>query len=108
MLGAFGAHGLKTLLDASALEIWDTAVLYQLIHALALLITGGLAGNPPTKATQVAGIAFGIGILLFSGSLYLLALGGPHLLGPVTPVGGLALIVGWFALFWSQWSGPAA
>lgn len=107
MLGAFGAHGLSALLDSRALAVWDTAVLYQFVHTSALLITGVLARDRPAKALRIAGIAFGLGILLFSGSLYLLALDGPRLLGPLTPVGGLCFIVGWLALAWSQWSDRA-
>lgn len=107
MLGAFGAHGLQTTLGARALEVWDTAVLYQLIHAVALLIAGNLARTGPMGALRVSGIAFGLGIVLFSGSLYGLSLGGPAALGPLTPIGGVCFIIGWLALAWSQWSGRA-
>jgi uncharacterized membrane protein YgdD (TMEM256/DUF423 family) len=93
-LGAFGAHALKdTLTAAGTLPLWQTAVLYQLIHAVALLAVGAWAdvGN------QIQWIArsWTVGILFFSGSLYGLALGGPKILGPVTPLGGLALLTGW-------------
>jgi len=104
MLGAFGAHGLRSALDDRSLEVWETAVLYQLIHALALLVTGTIARSASTRALSITGSAFGLGIVFFSGSLYLLALDGPSLLGPVTPLGGLCFIVGWFALAWSAWS----
>jgi uncharacterized membrane protein YgdD (TMEM256/DUF423 family) len=91
-LGAFGAHGLRARLDARALEVWETAVRYHLVHAVALL---ALALSPHAAQLRTAGWLFAAGIALFSGSLYALALGGPRLLGPVTPLGGLALIAGW-------------
>lgn len=93
-LGAFGAHGLRTRLDARALEIWETAVRYHLLHAAVLL---ALALSPYAAQLRGAGWLLAVGIAGFSGSLYLLALGiGPRaLLGPVTPLGGLALIAGW-------------
>ena len=91
-LGAFGAHGLRARLDARALEVWETAVRYHLVHAVALL---ALALSPYAAQLRTAGWLFAAGIALFSGSLYALALGGPRLLGPVTPLGGLALIAGW-------------
>lgn len=120
MLGAFGAHGLQLRLGASGLETWQTAVLYHLIHALALLAVGVWlrAGSAltqslpqalllPEGALTVAGWSFLVGVLLFSGSLYLLALGGPRILGPVTPVGGVAFIVGWLALAWAAFRSAA-
>jgi uncharacterized membrane protein YgdD (TMEM256/DUF423 family) len=93
-LGAFGAHGLRARLDARALEIWETAVRYHLLHAVALL---ALALTPAAAALRGAGWLFVAGTLLFSGSLYLLALGiGPrNVLGPLTPLGGLAFVAGW-------------
>jgi uncharacterized membrane protein YgdD (TMEM256/DUF423 family) len=91
-LGAFGAHGLRSRLDAQQLAVWETAVKYHLIHAVALL-TLGLSPHAPQL--RGAGWCFAAGIVLFSGSLYGLSLGGPRLLGPVTPLGGLALIAGW-------------
>jgi uncharacterized membrane protein YgdD (TMEM256/DUF423 family) len=91
-LGAFGAHGLRARLDARGLEVWETAVRYHLVHAIALL---ALALSPHAAQLRTAGWLFAAGIALFSGSLYALALGGPRLLGPVTPLGGLALIAGW-------------
>jgi len=102
LLGAFGAHALRTRLAESALSTWETAVQYQLIHALALIAIGlFLRLNPPTVTPvplTVAGWSFLVGILLFSGSLYVLALGGPRLLGPITPIGGVAFVTGWIAL----------
>jgi len=91
-LGAFGAHALRARLDARALEIWDTAVRYHGIHAAALL---AIALSPLAASLRGAGWLFALGIVLFSGSLYALALGGPRLLGPITPLGGLAFIAGW-------------
>lgn len=102
LLGAFGAHGLKARLTPEALSSWDTAVTYQLIHALALLFAGLFAGllakSTVNPAISVAGTSWIVGILLFSGSIYVLAIGGPRFFGPITPLGGLALIVGWLAL----------
>jgi uncharacterized membrane protein YgdD (TMEM256/DUF423 family) len=97
-LGAFGAHALKPTLTAHAtLATWQTAVLYHLIHAVALLGAAGWRdanGRPLTLLGWIAGCWIG-GILCFSGSLYLLALQGPRWLGPVTPLGGLAFVAGW-------------
>lgn len=97
-LGAFGAHGLRHSLAPPSLALWRTAVDYQMFHSLALL---ALALVPPGAATRAVGIAgwmFGLGVLLFSGSLYLLAWSGRGWLGAITPLGGLALLAGWAAL----------
>jgi uncharacterized membrane protein YgdD (TMEM256/DUF423 family) len=98
-LGAFGAHGLKATLEPTGqLENWKTAVFYQLVHAVALIALA----NWPNPATKRIGACWVGGVLLFSGSLYCLALGGPiKLLWPVTPLGGLALLVGWLWLIWA-------
>lgn len=96
-LGAFGAHALRTLLDADALAVWRTAVDYQFWHALALCVAALRMPRGGTAAL-VAALAFAAGCLLFSGSLYALALGAPRLLGVVTPFGGIAFIIGWIAL----------
>ena len=104
LAGAFGAHALEARLEASALETWDTAVFYQLVHALLLFATGlwfklGYTGpHLPPASLSVAAFAMMAGIVLFSGSLYALALGGPRALGPVTPLGGVAFVVGWLCL----------
>lgn len=98
-LGAFGAHALQARLEPRQLETWTTAVEYQLIHAVALLALA-LYGSATQRAITPAAGGFAAGIVLFSGSLYLLALGGPRWLGPVTPLGGLCLIGGWIALLW--------
>jgi uncharacterized membrane protein YgdD (TMEM256/DUF423 family) len=100
VMGALGAHGLAGQLSESGLDIWDTAVLYHLTHALALVVVGVRLSQtvPPPWPVVLAGWGFGVGILLFSGSLYVLALGGPPVFGPLTPLGGLALCAGWVAL----------
>lgn len=103
-LGAFGAHALRNVLDERALAIWRTAVDYQFWHALALFGTALLARSVrPTRALCVAAYAFGIGIVLFCASLYALALGAPHRIGAITPLGGVAFIVGWVALGVAAW-----
>lgn len=97
-LGAFAAHGLKNHL-ANQLITFHTGVDYQMYHTLALAITAGLLHrNPQSRTLSLAGIAFVLGILLFSGSLYCLALGAPPVLGIITPLGGLAFLLGWAAL----------
>jgi len=98
VLGAFGAHALRSVLDERALATWHTAVEYQFWHALALLAVGVLARARPTRAATVAAIAFVAGIVLFCGSLYMLALGSPRIVGAITPFGGVAFIAGWIAL----------
>jgi uncharacterized membrane protein YgdD (TMEM256/DUF423 family) len=92
-LGAFGAHGLRATLTPRALGWWETAVQYQMWHALALLLLAAL----PIR-TQAPAWLIGCGTILFSGSLYVMALTGVRALGAVTPVGGLLLILGWAAL----------
>lgn len=101
-LGAYGAHGLEAALDglpdaAKRLEWWRTAVLYHLTHALAVAFVAWLAGHR-ARAAGVAGALFVLGILLFAGTLYAMALGAPRWLGAVTPLGGLSLIAGWIAV----------
>ncbi|HBR95280.1 MAG TPA: DUF423 domain-containing protein [Opitutae bacterium] len=96
LLGAFGAHALESRLDANGTRaVWKTAVDYQMWHALALLILANykFAG----RAYRISLGCFCLGIPLFSGSLYWLALDGPRWLGPITPLGGLLFIVGWSA-----------
>jgi uncharacterized membrane protein YgdD (TMEM256/DUF423 family) len=106
-LGAFGAHGLQTRLanvadGAKRLSWWQTAAQYHLMHALALgLVAVVLAKAPPAR---FAGVAFVLGTLLFSGSLYVMALGGPRWLGAVTPLGGLGFLAGWAVLAWCGFS----
>lgn len=102
-LGAFAAHGLKSRLSAEYLAIFHTGVTYQLVHTLALLGVALLATQIPGRLITWAGASFAIGILLFSGSLYLLTLTGISKLGVVTPFGGLAFLVGWFCLGLAAW-----
>ena len=96
-LGAFGAHGLRDILDPHAIAIFETGVRYQMLHTLALLGVAVL-NRPAARLLTVGGWFFVVGILLFSGSLYLLALGGPSWLGPITPLGGLSFLSGWALL----------
>lgn len=103
VLGAFGAHALRGSLDPHALEIWHTAVEYQFWHALALIATGALARDGATASLRAAAIGFAAGIVLFCASLYALALGAPMGFGVVTPIGGVAWIVGWLALAHHAW-----
>lgn len=98
-LGAFGAHALEARVPADMLEIWRTAVLYHLVHAVGLLIVGMLSLHLPDSAPVTwSGRLLALGILLFSGSLYLLVLTGASWLGAVTPLGGLAFLAGWVLL----------
>lgn len=97
-LGAFGAHALQTRLEPRDLETFEIGVRYQMYHALALLLLAVLLGRFPGGLGVWAGWAFVAGILVFSGSLYLLVLTGVRGLGAVTPIGGLGLLVGWILL----------
>jgi uncharacterized membrane protein YgdD (TMEM256/DUF423 family) len=96
-LGAFGAHGLKDRIAPNLLEVYRTGVLYHLLHTVALL--GVVVAGPRLKLGVVTRWAFLLGVFVFSGTLYTLALTGLLWLGAITPVGGLAFIVGWSALF---------
>jgi uncharacterized membrane protein YgdD (TMEM256/DUF423 family) len=102
-LGAFAAHGLKNKLSAEYLAIFHTGVLYQLIHTLALLAVALIAVQVPGRLVTWAGISFAVGILLFSGSLYMLTLTGISKLGIITPFGGLAFLIGWALLGLTAW-----
>lgn len=99
--GAFGAHALKQKLSADMLAVWRTAVEYQFYHALALLLIGVLARQMPTVSFNVSGTCFAAGVLLFSGSLYVLALSDVRVLGAITPLGGLLFLTGWIFLGWT-------
>ncbi len=104
LLGAFAAHALDGKLGERYLNAFEKAVDYQAMHALALLAVGLLCLQRPTnKAFRLAGILFNVGILLFCGSLYALALSGIGKLGLITPFGGSAFIFGWLALAWGSW-----
>jgi uncharacterized membrane protein YgdD (TMEM256/DUF423 family) len=102
-LGAFAAHGLKDRLSTEYLAIFHTGVMYQLVHTLALLAVALLAVQIPGRLMTWAGISFVVGIVLFSGSLYLLTLTGVTRLGIITPFGGLAFLVGWLLLGMAAW-----
>lgn len=95
ILGALGAHALRAELSAPMLDVWRTAVRFQFWHALALAFCAML---PVTHAVRLAAALFAIGIVLFCGSLYALALGAPTAVGVLTPLGGMAFIVAWVAL----------
>ncbi len=99
-MGAFGAHMLKDRVEPRMLDIWSTATQYQLWHALAVVAVALLIAREggDSTAARVAGGAFIFGVLVFSGSLFLLVLTGKTWLGAITPIGGTALIVGWVAL----------
>lgn len=99
--GAFGAHALRARLTPELLDVWETAARYQTYHALALLAAAWAAGQWPGRTATLAGWLFAAGIVMFSGSLYLLALTGTRWLGAVTPLGGVAFLAGWAALFWA-------
>jgi len=102
--GAFGAHALRGRLDDRMLQVFDTAVQYQMYHSVALLGIGLLALQmPELPLLKNAGWLFILGIVIFSGSLYLLALTGQRALGMVTPIGGLAFVAGWACLAFAAW-----
>ena len=96
--GAFGAHALRTQLSPDWLAVYHTGVEYQLVHALALLAVGVLGGTSPSPLLARAGACFALGVPLFSGSLYGLALTGNAAFGPITPIGGLLFLAGWALL----------
>lgn len=104
--GAFGAHALKARLAPDMLAIFETGVRYQLVHALALLATAWASHRWPGRLTGAAGWLFVAGIVLFSGSLYVLALSGARGVGIVTPFGGVAFILGWACLAWAAARDP--
>ena len=102
-LGAFGAHGLAPVFAratdaAKRLEWWHTATQYHLVHALALALAAWLVGRTHSVAATIAGAAFATGVLIFSGTLYAMAITGARWLGAITPIGGVLLLVGWAAI----------
>ena len=105
--GAFGAHALREfLLERGMTSAWDTGARYQLLHAVALLAAAAWqrsAQGAVLRRVSAAALCWCAGIVLFSGSLYGLAAGGPHWLGPVTPLGGLALLAGWLCVASAAW-----
>jgi uncharacterized membrane protein YgdD (TMEM256/DUF423 family) len=100
-LGAFGAHSLQGTFGPGMADVYETGVRYQFYHALGLLAVAYAASRWPGAATTLAGWLFVAGIVLFSGSLYLLSLTGVRVLGAITPLGGLAFLAGWLALGWT-------
>ena len=103
-LGAFGAHALKTRLDETALSVYQTAVQYHFYHSLALLAVGLFClWLPQSRLLLASGMAFLIGLLLFSGSLYILSFTGIRWLGAITPLGGLSFMAGWALLALAGW-----
>lgn len=103
-LGAFGAHALKNRLDSHYLEVWSTAVSYQMYHSLALFLVAVLMMKwPQTPLLNFSGYGFCIGVVIFSGSLYVLCLTGTKWLGAITPIGGVAFLVGWACLAYAAW-----
>ena len=103
--GAFGAHALKMRLAPDMLVVFETGARYQMFHALALLAVAWAATRWPGRAVATSGACFVGGTLLFSGSLYLLALTGVRSFGAVTPVGGVLFLAGWLLLAWAAWRG---
>jgi uncharacterized membrane protein YgdD (TMEM256/DUF423 family) len=102
-LGAFGSHSLKAILAPDMLAVFETGVRYQMYHALALLAVGWAAHQYPQASFHKAGWLFVAGIILFSGSLYILTLSGVRWLGAVTPLGGVCFLAGWGTLGWQFW-----
>ena len=100
-LGAFAAHGLRGRLSAESLDVFETGARYQLYHALAILIVAIAAARFDGWGVRSAGWLFTLGIVLFSGSLYALALTGTRTFGAITPIGGLAFLAGWALLVWT-------
>jgi uncharacterized membrane protein YgdD (TMEM256/DUF423 family) len=106
LLGAFGAHGLRSSLadapdGARRLEVWETAARYQMLHALALALLVSLLSRFTAPALPVAGYLFQVGIVLFSGSLYVVAFTGVRGFGAITPFGGLCFLAGWASLVYA-------
>jgi uncharacterized membrane protein YgdD (TMEM256/DUF423 family) len=103
LVGAFGAHALKARLDAYATTIYERAVFYHFVHALGLVALGVLIAThvADVAVLDVAGWLLLVGIVIFSGSLYALALSGRRALGAITPIGGVAFVAGWLALAWA-------
>jgi uncharacterized membrane protein YgdD (TMEM256/DUF423 family) len=104
VLGAFGAHGLKSRVTTDMLSVWQTGVQYQMFHALGLVLIGILIQlQPQVGALRLSGYLLLAGIALFSGSLYLMVLSGVRALGAITPIGGVSFILGWLLLAVGIW-----
>lgn len=103
--GAFGAHGLKKMLSEEMLSVWHTAVTYQVMHALGMIAVALLMPKFGGAALNWAGNLMLIGIVIFSGSLYVLALTGTSILGAITPIGGAAFLAAWLLVAWSAYRG---
>ena len=104
ILGAFGAHGLKAKVTTEQLAWWHTGVEYHFYHALGLLVIGALmAAQPQLALPKGSAWALQIGIVIFSGSLYAMTLGAPRWFGAITPIGGIAFIIGWLWLAYAAW-----
>lgn len=103
--GAFGAHGLKAMLSDEMLAIWHTAVTYQVMHALGMIAVALLLPKFGRSALRWAGLLMLAGIVIFSGSLYLLALTGTRILGAITPIGGAAFLAAWLLVAWAAYKG---
>ncbi len=101
--GAFGAHGLKRILSVAMLEVWQTAVAYQMVHALGMLVLALAAPRVDTGWLTAAGWTMLAGIMMFSGSLYMLSTTSQHWLGPITPLGGAAFLMAWLMVAWGCW-----
>lgn len=99
--GAFGSHGLRGMVPPQLIEIWKTAVLYHLFHGLGLLVVAGLHQLQPSRILAQAWLTMLAGMLLFSGSLYLIVLTGSRWLGPITPLGGLTMMASWLLVSWA-------
>ncbi len=103
-LGAFGAHALRGHLDPQMTAVWQSAVQYHAWHAIALLVIGSLLLHfPHSRGFKLAAWLFVVGILLFAGSLYVIAATGVRSLGMITPLGGVAFLAGWAAVVWAAW-----
>lgn len=102
-IGAFGAHGLKSHLSDEMMQVYKTGVDYHFYHALGLLLVGALSLSMPSGLLNWSAILLTVGILLFSGSLYVLAITGIKWLGAITPFGGLSFMAGWILLFIAVW-----
>ncbi len=98
VLGAFGAHGLKSKVSPADLAIFETGVRYHMFHALGLILLGNLGFHYNADVIQLPAVLLSVGILIFSGSLYILVLTGLRWMGAITPIGGVAFIAGWLLL----------